>query len=77
MDSLLDSGDNVAWVGSEFPDRLLEDAVAISNCCLVCWCMTLIVVVNVYSECGIRNETHFWYEDLASSGLPKSYCTAK
>lgn len=47
IESLLDSVVNVDMCDEEFVDRLLKDAVAISNCCLVCWCMTLADLVSM------------------------------
>lgn len=41
IEPLLDSVDNEAIRLSAPDDRRRSDAVAISNCCLVCWCMIL------------------------------------
>jgi hypothetical protein len=39
---LLDSDCNDAiWSVEALVDRRRDDAVAVSNCCLVCWCMSL------------------------------------
>lgn len=38
-DARLDSDDNDAI--SSFAERRRDEAVAVSNCCLVCWCIIL------------------------------------
>lgn len=47
MDPRLDSDDSEAMRLSPPDDRLRDEAVAISNCCLVCWCMILRVMTLV------------------------------
>lgn len=54
MDVRLESSDRrdaVCWFG--FAERRRDEAVAFSNCCLVCWCMTLSDVSPSHDIVGV------------------------